>query len=140
MEFYQVIVYTMVSFAVIFAIFIGTGGKAWLGTHEKFKKIIGKTIQFCEIECAPNGLLPKSKALPIAKVIKYVDSIYHLKFLEPFELNGKMESYANIKVRHVGHPISSINKSNSTTVIGSFESGAEFIAEIKLYVGDSKHF
>lgn len=132
MEFYQVILYVVVFFAVIIAIFISTGGKSLFGTHEKFEKIIGKTIQFSKIECAPNGLLLKSKAFPIGEVIRCVDSIYHLKFLEPFELNGKMEAYARIKARYIGHPISNINKFNNITVIGNFESGAEFIAEIKL--------
>ena len=70
--------------------------------------------------------------MPVGIVIEYVDSRYRVKFLEPFELNGKMESYANIGARHVGYPISSVNKLSSLTAAGDFESGAQFIAEIKL--------
>lgn len=131
MEFYQIILYAVILLAVFYAIFIVTGGKAWFGIHEKPERIIGKTIEFYEIECAPNGLLPKSKKMPIGQVVEYVNSEYHLKFLEPFEINGKVEFYANIKARHVGHPISNINKLGSITAIGDFESGAQFIAEIR---------
>lgn len=132
MDLYQIILYFIIFIVFSLMFYIGSGGRAWFGTQEKPKKIIGKTVQLREIECAPNGLLPKSKKIPPMVVPEFINLKYRLEFLEPFELNGKIESFAYIQSRYKGYPISNIKKRGTLVVTGNFESGETFIAQINL--------
>ncbi len=132
MELYQFFLFLIIFIAFILAIYIGSGGRSRWNILENPEKIIGKTIRFLEIECSPNGLLPKSIKMPIATVVEFTDLKYYLKFSEPFELNGRLESSAYIQARHKGYPISSVGRLAGLTVGGTFESGESFIAEIRL--------
>jgi hypothetical protein len=126
----MVIVYCLVVVvlaALVVAIYVGTGGRAWLGTRESPEEIIGRTVRLSECD----GLGQSPPDLPAASVTRRVDSGYRLDFASPFVFDGREERFAHIYPRHTGYPISSA-ASRATFVTATLESGRGFIAKLSV--------
>jgi hypothetical protein len=109
------------------AIYSGTGGRAWLGTHESPDEIVGRSVQLTEIDG-----LADSKALSITAIIAdHNASNYRAEFSRPFVVDGRDQSFAWIRARHTGYPVSGAAR-RSTFVYGSLESGRRFTARVQI--------
>lgn len=120
------LIYIVIGLAILFAIYIGTGGRAWFGTHENPERMIGVQVGFAAID----GLGPTLSSLPKAIIKEYKQDSYRAVFSVPFEIDNFIEHYVDISPRHVGYPISRISKHRSMAVVGKLESGQGFIASL----------
>ena len=113
------------------AIYIGTGGRAWFGTHEVPKNLIGRTVRLVDCEWISTPPLE----LPPATVTAYTSPDYRLDFVIPFSFEGREEHFVHIRSRHEGYPVSNANRM-PVWVGATLESGRQFIA--KLVVSSSE--
>jgi hypothetical protein len=126
----MLLVYCLVAVVLValcVAIYSGTGGRAWFGTRELPEEIVGRSVQFTEIDG-----LSDSRSFPITAIIAEHDaSNYRAEFSRPFVVEGRDESFAWIRARHAGYPVSGAAR-RSTFVYGSLESGRRFTARIQI--------
>jgi hypothetical protein len=126
----MVLVYCLVAVVLValcVAIYSGTGGRAWFGTRESPEEIVGRSVHLTEIDGLGN-----SKALSATAIIADHDaSNYRAEFSRPFVIDGRDESFAWIRARHAGYPVSGAAR-RSTFVYGSLESGRRFTARIQI--------
>lgn len=117
------LVYVVIGVAVLLAIYIGTGGRAWFGTHEHPDRVIGVRVRFAEEDYK----FPVT--MPDAVLEEFKDGIYRAVFVEPIVSNFGRIHYADITARHAGHPISRIGK-RGVMINGKLESGEGFISRL----------
>jgi len=117
--------------ALVVAIYLGTGGRAWFGTHEAHGDLIGRTVRF--VDCDSLGSSPLE--LPPATVTAYTSPDYRLDFETPFDFEGGQERFVHIRSRHQGFPVSNAGRM-PVWVGATLESGHQFIA--KLVVSSSE--
>ena len=125
---YSLIGVVLVALAI--AIYSGTGGRAWFGTRESPDQIVGRSVQLSEID----GFGRSQITPPSAVVTDCNVPHYRLEFARAFVVDGREESFAWVRPRHVGYPVSGAAH-RPTFVYGSLESGYRFTA--RLTVTDS---
>lgn len=92
------------------------------------EKIIGQKVRLRQFE----GLGPSPPDTLFGYISNFSEGVYQIDFEEPFYLhNNQPETYAKIRARHGGFPVSRVSKRRILTVGGKFESGTGFIALIR---------
>ena len=118
---YSLVAVVLVALAV--AIYSGTGGRAWFGTRERPERIIGLTARLTHCDGLPQT------STPVGVITRHDGPNYHIKFSAQFIVDGREESSAWIRARHVGYPVSGASR-RPTFIYGSLESGRRFIARL----------
>jgi hypothetical protein len=118
-------VYGIIVLSILGAIYLGTGGRAWFGTHEHPDRVLGAQIRFGAIE----GL--ERPDLPNATIRDFKDGAYRAEFVTPVEFGFAKDRFVNLWPRHQGHPISRVSKHGFLFINGELESGRRFIAAIQ---------
>ena len=127
---FQLAVLVIAGLCLLYALFLGLGGRGLFGTHERPERIIGRRVRLFHLESGPKGLDPDQPNLPPAKVESYSpDKGYHLKFEAPVKWLEKTEDHAFVSARHVGYPVSLAASPwrRGVYVHGFFGSGEGFI-------------
>ncbi len=117
-------VYGIIVLTILSVIYLGTGGRAWFGTHEHPERVLGARIRFGDIE----GL--EQPNLPSAIVRDFKDGAYRAEFVTPVEFGFIKDCFVRLWPRHKGHPISGVNRHGFLFINGELESGRRFIALI----------
>jgi hypothetical protein len=131
----MLLVYCLVAVVIIaltVAIYSGTGGRAWFGSRELPDEIIGCAVQLVETEWLGDAAVTP----PLAVVADHSGSNYRLEFTRPFVVDGREESFAWVRPRHAGYPVSAAAR-RPTFVYGSLESGRRFAAKVTVTDGKS---
>ena len=123
----EIVLFSITIIATLTAIYSGIGGRSLFGTHEKPDRIIGKYVQFKNIDY----LGPMPPAVPSGIVEKFIKPMYRIKFDSPFSYEEKTEHYVDVVPHSKGWPVSGAAKT-STAVIATFESGRNFWTDIKV--------
>jgi len=118
---YCLIAVVLVVLAV--AIYSGTGGRAWFGTRERPKKIIGLTVRLTQCDGLPQS------STPAGIITRHDGPNYQVEFSSEFFVDGREQTFAWIRARHVSYPVSGAQR-RPTFVNGSLESGRRFIARL----------
>jgi hypothetical protein len=118
---------TLIALAV--AIYTGTDGRAWFGTHEQPDKLIGCLVRFQSIDWL--GASPPS--LPVGKVECFNNPTYRIIFDPAFTFEGTTEHFVDVVAHSKGWPVSGAIK-KPTAVLVIFESGKKFWADIEVVV------
>jgi len=112
--------------ALVLAIYSGTGGRAWFGTHEKPEFLLGKHVQFLNMEW-----LNQSSIVLDGRVESFNSPNYRIILDSPFDYEGNLEYYVDVGSRHQGWPVSGAIK-RPTPVLATFKSGKGFWADLKV--------
>lgn len=132
---FQVTIWVVAGLCLLYALFLGLGGRALFGTSERPERILGRRAHLFQLESGPKGLDPGQPRLPPAKIESYSpENGYRLVFDAPFKWLEKSEDHAYVSTRSVGYPISLAASPwhRAVTVRGSFGSGEEFIGGFSL--------
>ena len=113
---------TVIALAV--AIYSGTGGRAWFGTHEKPDRLLGRRIRFISVDG-----LGQSPNFPSGKIEYFADPVYRVILDAPFEHDGKCEHFVDVRPHSKGWPVSGAVK-RRTAITGTLESGQGFWADV----------
>src|SRR5882724_2001049 len=100
--------------ALIYAAFLGTGGRAWFGTREDPSRILGERLRFVWVEGPPPG----PHDLPDAVVRDFQTDGYRIEFERPVIFAGHRVAAARISARAMGYPISRARKRRRVSVAG----------------------
>ena len=122
------VIYGIVALALIFAIYIGTGGRAWFGTHERPERIIGKRVVIHEFD----GFTEGAGLRLYGKVVGFDGKRYRIDFETSTEEQKWTAKCAFVSHRHTGYPVSSATKTSLLAVGGSTDEGMQFIALINV--------
>ena len=87
----EIVLFSITIIATLTAIYSGIGGRSLFGTHEKPDRIIGKYVQFKNIDY----LGPMPPAVPSGIVEKFIKPMYRIKFDSPFSYEEKTEHYVD---------------------------------------------
>lgn len=112
--------------ALIVAIYDGTGGRAWFGTHEKPDRLLGRLVRFFNVDG-----LGESPKVPSGRIESFKRSMYRIILDMPFELDGKVEYFVDVGPHSKGWPVSGAVK-RPTPVLAVFESGFRFWADVEV--------
>jgi hypothetical protein len=118
---YCLVAVVLVALAV--AIYSGTGGRAWLGTRERPERIIGLTARLTNCDGLPQN------STPVGVITRHDGPNYYIEFSVQFIVDGREETFAWVRARHVGYPVSGAPR-RPTFIYGSLESGRRFIARL----------
>jgi len=113
-------------FAVIIAIYLGMGGRALFGTHERPEHLLGKIVEFMNAEGLEQSICP-----PQGRVESFKDSAYKIAFESDFTYGEKIEHYVTVFPHSKGWPVSGALK-RPTAVLATLGSGHRFWADIKV--------
>ena len=112
--------------ALLYAAFLGTGGRAWFGTRENPSRIVGRRLRFLRVEGPPPG----PHDLPDALVREFRMDGYRIEFERLVSFAGHRVAGARISARTVGYPISRARKRRRGAVVGETDAGVAFLADI----------
>jgi hypothetical protein len=112
--------------ALVLAIYFGTGGRAWFGTHEKPERLLGKRVQFLNVDW-----LGQAASIPNGRIESFNSPMYRIILDSPFECEGKPERCVDVGPHSKGWPVSGAVK-RPTPVLATFESGKGFWADLKV--------
>jgi hypothetical protein len=132
---FQVMIWVVVGLCLLYALFLGLGGRALFGTRERPERILGRRGRLFQLESGPKGLDPDQPKLPPAKIESYSpETGYRLVFDTPIKWLEKSEDHAYVSTRSVGYPVSLAASPwrRGVLVHGSFGSGEEFIGGFSL--------
>jgi tetratricopeptide (TPR) repeat protein len=135
MPVYLLIIWTVVLMGLGTITYLAAGGRAIFGTREQPERILGRRCQLYLLESGPKGLDPEQPRLPPAVIEEFEsDKKYVLRFEEPVEWLGVVETRAHVSARHVGYPVSLTSGwwPRAVAVNGRFGSGEDFICFFKL--------
>ena len=135
MPLYLAVIWAVVVLAIIAIVYLGLGGRAIFGTRERPDRILGRRCQLSSLESGPKGFDPRQRQLPPAVIERQMPAgEYVLRFETPAEWLGLVETRAYVSARHVGYPVSSVSswRRRSVVVNGHFESGEQFIGDLRL--------
>jgi hypothetical protein len=134
MHVYLLIIYAIILVALVTIAYSALGGRAIFGTRERPELIIGRRCQLFRLESGPKGLDPEQPLLPPAVIEEFPDGKYNLRFEEPVEWLGVVETRALVSARHTGYPVSLTSSwwRRGVWVNGRFGSGEQFIGAFKL--------
>ena len=121
----MLLVYALIAVAALGAVYVGTGGRAWFGTHERPERILGARLRFGAVEEHPT-----LTSLPDAIVREWDDGQYRVEFVEPLPTAGR-ERHAMLFARHAGYPVSRVRTWRSVIVNGRFGTSDGFIASVR---------
>ena len=132
---FQNVALLIAGLCLLYALFLGLGGRALFGTHERPEKILGRRAQLFSLESGPKGLDPDQPKLPPAKIESYSpERGYRLVFEAPAKWLERIEDHAYVLARHIGYPVSLAASPwrRGIFVHGSFGSGEGFIGAFSL--------
>lgn len=112
--------------ALVLAVYFGTGGRAWFGTHEKPERLLGKRVQFLNVDW-----LGQAAIIPNGRIEAFNSPMYRIVLDSPFECEGKLEHCVNVGPHSKGWPVSGAVE-RQTPVVATFESGKGFWADLKV--------
>ena len=75
------LVYALIVLVVVGAVYVGTGGRAWFGTHEHPDRVLGDSVRFAEVD----GLGACPPIFPNAVIRAFEEGSYRAEFIEPLE-------------------------------------------------------
>lgn len=117
------LVYGIIALALIGAVYLATGGRAWFGARERPERILGVRLRFSDVEGYPH---PSS--LPDAVVREWNGREYRAEFIEPI---GAGEREVLLSARHVGFPVSRASTWRGCSVAATIGAGDGFVAMVR---------
>src|SRR6266540_2762313 len=128
MPLYLAVIWATIAAALLGAIYVGLGGRALFGTHERPDRILSRRVRLDSLESGPLGFDPNQPKLPAALVEQFTSNgEYMLRFEQPVAWLGKVETHAFVRNHHVGYPVSLVARWRRRGVFvgGRFGSGEQ---------------
>ena len=135
---FEIGVLVLAGLMLLYALFLGLGGRALFGTHERPERIVGRYARLHYLESGPKGLDPNQPKLPPARIDSYSpEHGYRLVFEAPIKWLERTEDHAYVLARHSGYPVSLAASPwrRGVFVHGTFGSGEDFIGAFSLLKG-----
>ena len=121
----MLMVYALIALAVLGAVYVGTAGRAWFGTHERPEQILGARLRFVHLDWHPT-----LTRLPDAIVREWDGHQYRVEFVEPLP-TAQGDRHAMLSARQAGYPVCRARTWRSVAVNGSVGSSDGFIAFVR---------